>query len=91
MVESFYIADPKGLDSESERLSKILNSKYKPTDLYEYVSTHMKFTEFQREQFLCLMQKYETLFDGTLGKWKCKLYHIKLKEICSTEGFRNYS
>ena len=26
------------------------------------------------------MQKYETLFDGTLGKWKCKPYHITLKD-----------
>ena len=25
MIESFYIADPKGLDTESEGLSKILN------------------------------------------------------------------
>ena len=57
MAESFYIADPKGLDSESERLSKILDSKYKPTDLYQYVGAHKKLTESQREQFLRLMQK----------------------------------
>jgi hypothetical protein len=60
--------DPNTTDAE--RIQIIIESKYCPADLTKIVEecTHLDKTE--QRQLLKLLQKFEDLFDGTLGTWK---------------------
>ena len=66
----------------------ILYAKYEKADLHKVTETqcqHLIMT--QRNDLLKLLQKFEELFDGTLGTWKIDPLDFELKEdakpICS--------
>jgi hypothetical protein len=69
--ELLYAHDPNTTDAE--RIQSIIKSKYCPADLTKIVEecTHLDNTE--QRQLLKLLQKFEGLFDGTLGTWKTDL------------------
>ena len=76
MIESLNIEDPIGVDDMVGRIAgdnykKILQAKYSKADLHKEIvsnSSHLEMT--QQENVLHLLQKYKTLFDGTLGMGK---------------------
>jgi hypothetical protein len=74
--ELLYAHDPRTTDAE--RIQNIIESKYTPTDLNKIVEecTHLKKDE--QRQLLRLLQKFENLFDGTLGTWKTDPVDLKL-------------
>ena len=51
-------------------------------------STHLSNTE--REKLLAVLQKYEVLFDGTLGQWTGTEYKIDLREDATPYHGRPY-
>jgi hypothetical protein len=59
---------------------KILDATYKKADLKEIVDSADHLQPEQRSELFLLLNKYEQLFDGTLGIWKGKPYDIKTKE-----------
>jgi hypothetical protein len=74
--ELLYAHDPNTTDAE--RIQSIIESKYCPDDLTKIVEecTHLDNTE--QRQLLKLLQKFEDLFDGTLGTWKTDLVDLEL-------------
>ena len=80
LQNSYYIADSAHVTKEMKRLTSILDAKYAPANLNKVVkdSKHLKSKE--QRQLLQLLKKHQKLFDGTLGRWKGKPYHIHLKK-----------
>jgi hypothetical protein len=76
--EIFYAHDPDTTDAE--RIQGIFESKYTPADLCKIVEkcTHLEKTE--RILLLHLLQKYEDLFDRSLGTWKTDPIQLELKD-----------
>ena len=79
--QHFYVQDPTNEQaSEVERMSKILTAKYSPADLEELVNDVSTIGTEDKTRLLALLRKHESLFDGTLGTWTGRPYHINLKE-----------
>jgi RNase H-like domain found in reverse transcriptase/Reverse transcriptase (RNA-dependent DNA polymerase)/Integrase zinc binding domain len=76
---SYHIEDPSPLAGEADRLSRINDAKYSKADLPEVVAAAKGLNIEQQQKLLTLLQKFEPLFDGTLGEWKNTAYHIDLK------------
>jgi hypothetical protein len=66
--EILYAHDPDTTDAE--RIQGIIESKYTPADLSMIVEECTHLEQAERRQLLHLLQKYEDLFDGSLGTWK---------------------
>ena len=65
MLES--TQEPKSTRSEQSRLVKILDADYKPANLDEIVSQAENLNSTEKTSLRVLLNKYEELFDGTLG------------------------
>jgi len=81
MDQTFYVNDSKAIKEATNRIKNILEAKYEPADLDDIVfksSPHL--TRLQQMSLRKLLEKYKSLFDGSLGTWKGKPYHIELKE-----------
>ena len=73
----------------AERIQSIIDAKYTKTDLTQVVKTCSDLTASEQIELLKLLQKFEDLFDGTLGSWNsdpidlelqdpnCKPYHAR--------------
>jgi hypothetical protein len=66
--EILYAHDPDTMDAK--RIQSIIESKYTPADLSKIVEECMHLEKSEQKQLLQLLQKYEDLFDGSLGTWK---------------------
>jgi hypothetical protein len=51
------------------RATKILDAEYKPASLDDVIKTCENLHVGEQHQFKTLLQKYEHLFDGTLGEF----------------------
>ncbi len=64
--------------------TRILDAKYSKADLQSVVRDKCKhLSADQQKKLLQLLNKYESLFDGTLGDWKTKPVSFQLKEGAS--------
>jgi hypothetical protein len=69
----------------TKRVTRILDAKYQKTDLQSIVRNNCKhLSTDQQKKLLQLLQKYESLFDGTLGDWKTKLVSFQRREYHPT-------
>ena len=66
-------------DEEADRLKKILDAKYEPADLDELVAKSGLSPEY-KIGLLRLLQRFEELFDGTLGTFQMDPYDVELAE-----------
>ena len=66
-------------DDEADALKKILDAKYNPADLDKLVA-ESGLEPDQRIGLLGLLQRFEDLFDGTLGTFNMEPYNIELAE-----------
>ena len=75
----FHIADSPTLDDATERIKHILDAKYEAANLNAIADscTHLSIDE--QRQLLALLEKYNLLFDGSLGTWTGDPYNIELK------------
>ena len=78
--EHFSIRDPPCVQQDSERLSSILDAKYKPADLTELTSSISNLNKLEQKQLKQLLTDNESLFDGTLGRWTGDPYNIQLRD-----------
>jgi hypothetical protein len=76
--EILYAYDPDTTDAE--RIQGIIESKYTPVDLSKIVEECTHLEKAERRQLLHLLQKYEDLFDGSLGTWKTDQNQLELKD-----------
>jgi hypothetical protein len=71
--------DPPFITAETERMKTILDAKYEKAYLEEVVAMCKHLSEHEQASLLELLNKYEDLFDGTLGHWVGEDYNIELK------------
>jgi hypothetical protein len=71
--------ESQALNDASSCLKKILDTKYEPADLDKIARNYDYLTDDEQTQLLSLLQKYQHLFDGSLGTWNDKPYDIELK------------
>ena len=76
--ELFMIHDPS--TTEAERIQKILDIKHQKADLDEIVNFIQTINDEQKKELKKVLQKFEHLFDGTLGCWNCKPVELELKD-----------
>jgi hypothetical protein len=73
--------EPQSTQDATKHVTQILDTKYQKADLHSIVRNNCKhLSADQQKKLLQLLQKYESLFDGTLGDWKTKLVSFQLKE-----------
>ncbi len=77
--DSYFVADPQSIADATDRLKGILDAKYEKADLEEVVQEATYLSQEEQQKLLRLLQRYETLFDGTLGNWEKEKYDIELK------------
>ena len=85
-VEEVY--DLKHVCTDTTLLRVILDTKYEKADLHKVMETqYQHITVTQHNELLKLLQKFEELFDGTLGTWKTDPLEFELKDnknsVCS--------
>jgi hypothetical protein len=61
-----------------EHIKRILDAKYEPANLDEIAANCTHLMEKQQADLKTLLEKYKSLFDGTLGNWKGEDYNIEL-------------
>jgi hypothetical protein len=73
--------EPQSTQDATKHVTWILDAKYQKADIQSIVRNNCKhLSAYQQEKLLQLLQKYESLFDGTLGDWKTKPVSFSLKE-----------
>ena len=65
--------------TEVERIQEILDAKYAPADLRAECDKCDSLTYDEKQKLLFLLQKYESIFDGTLGTWQTEDIKLELK------------
>jgi hypothetical protein len=55
--------------TDAARIQEIMDVKYAPADINEMVSKCDHLTNTERSNLKMLLQKFETLFHGTLDTW----------------------
>ena len=74
--------EPQSTQDATKRVTRILDAKYKKTDLQSIVKDKCKhLTANQQKKLLQLLTKYKLLFDGTVGDWKTKPVSFQLKNF----------
>ena len=76
--EILFSQDPATTDAE--RIQNIIDAKYCPADLEQIVNECTHLTQPERDELLKLLQKFEHLFDGTLGTWRTEPIDLELKD-----------
>ena len=79
-LQAFHVEDSDAVQDSVDRVKGILDNDYHKATLEEVAQSQTQLNTSEREQLLTLLQKYESLFDGTLGKWTHEDYHLELKE-----------
>jgi hypothetical protein len=71
--------EPQTLRDEYSQATKILDAEYKPASLYDVIKTCESLHVKEQNQLQILLQKYEHLFDGTLGEFNIETVPISLQ------------
>ena len=66
----YYIRESSTVTAATNRIKEILDEKYQPADLDQICQDQKQLSIAEQAALKNLLQKYSTLFDGTLGKWK---------------------
>ena len=76
----FTIRDSTRVQSEIQRIKKILDANYQKANLPKIVKDLIYLNSIKQKKLLKLLRKYEKMFDGTLGNYTGSTYKIELKE-----------
>ena len=79
-LQMFHIQDSAAVEDSVDRVKGILDNDYHKATLEEVARMQSHLSEDDREALLSLLEKYEELFDGTLGRWTHEDYHLELRE-----------
>ncbi len=75
------VMEPQSTKETTKHVTWILDTNYQKTDLQSIVRDNCKhLSANQQKKLLQLLNKYESLFGGTLGDWKTKPVSFQLKE-----------
>ena len=82
--------EPIAMQEATERIVKILDSKYEKADLDEVAANAEQLNKPQQRKLLSLLKDFEDLFDGTLGHWETEPIDIELKPDHKPSSARYY-
>ena len=71
-------------------VNEILDAKYDKIDIKDVITQQTHLTETQRESLYKVLSKHSKLFDGTLGLYPHKKFHIELKPGAEPVHHRGY-
>ena len=74
-----HLIEPRSTRETTERVVKILDSKYEKANLDEIVAHAKNLEKDQEKMLLKLLMQYKTLFGGTLGRWNTTPVNIELQ------------
>jgi hypothetical protein len=84
--------EPQTLNDEYSRVTKILDARYKPASLDDVIKTCESLHVEEQHQLRILLQKYEQLFDGTLGKFNTEPIILQIMDCnCKPIHARAYT
>jgi hypothetical protein len=83
-------AEPIATKEATERIVRILDSKYEKADLEQVAANAEDLDENQQKKLLSLLKDFEDLFDGTLGKWDTDPIDIETKPDHKPSSARYY-
>jgi len=66
--------------TDAERIQAIISGKYTPADLTKIVTDCSHLINEEQQQLFHLLNKFEPLFDGSLGTWQTAHIELELKE-----------
>jgi hypothetical protein len=72
--------EPQTLRDEYSQANKILDAEYKPSSLDDIIKTCENLHVEEQHQLKTLLQKYEHLFDGTLGEFNVEPISLQLMD-----------
>jgi len=75
----YHVEEAMAAQGAADRIKEILDAKYEAADLEQVCSNQKHQTKEQQQQLLDLLNKFEGLFDGTLGKWTQEPVDLELK------------
>ena len=75
----YHVAESMAVNEATERIKDILDAKYEAADLNQVCLTQDHLNETEQQKLLSLLNKYNDLFDGTLGKWRHDPIELELK------------
>ena len=82
MEDSLYVQVEDELFGEGwldSYATTILDAKYEKADILEVVNSQKQLNTAQRNNLFRILKKHESLFDGTLGVYPHKQFHIELE------------
>ena len=65
---------------EEDFIQRMTEQKYSPANLKEEAEKCSNLTKTEKDQLLQLLNKYKSLFDGSLGTWKTTPVELELRE-----------
>ena len=71
-------------------VNEILDAKYDKVDIKDVITQQTHLTKTQRESLYKVLSKHSKLFDGTLGVYPHKKFHIELKPGAEPVHHRGY-
>lgn len=77
---SFFIKGTRDIKEASNRMLQILDAKYSKADVNKIVSNIKMLNDLEQNKLLSVLERHESLFDETLGRWTGDPYKITLKE-----------
>ena len=75
----YHIEESMAISESTDRVREILDAKYIPADMEKVSQAQEHLTSDERQDLKTLLEKFEDLFDGTLGKWTEEPVKIELK------------
>ena len=88
--DSYLITDSPSLQEAADRIKSILDAKYEPANLDEIAQSCSHLTQVEQLKLKTLLEKYQSLFDGSLGTWVGDPYEIKLRSDAKLYHARAY-
>jgi len=82
MADQYYIQEETELIGEDWLqcfATEILDAKYEFTDVSEVVSQMTHLNQKQKDNILTVLRKHQKMFDGTLGVYPHKKFHIEIE------------
>ena len=67
---TFFVEEELFVSNKTDRIAKILDTKYKPANLKELMENLSQLNKNQKEQLHAMLDKKRQLFGGTLNLWK---------------------
>ena len=90
-TEHYLINDPSNVEKASDRIKFILDAKYEKANLNKLVRDAIYLDRAEQDKLLKLLKKYESVFDGTLGKWIGRPYNADLRKDAAPYHVKPYS